>query len=82
MKRAVGESKSITFETLIKLGQVSVINETCTWGCCGYWFGLVLLGVKMFYIHELKKKKKDGQFFNFILKFVLLEQNFLIRNFP
>lgn len=52
MKRAVGESKSITFETLIKLGQVSVINETCTWGCCGYWFGLVLLGVKMFYIHE------------------------------
>lgn len=52
MKRAVGESKSSTFETLIKLGQVSVINETCTWGCCGYWFGLVLLGVKMFYIHE------------------------------
>lgn len=30
MKRAVGESKSITFETLIKLGQVSVINEICT----------------------------------------------------
>lgn len=59
MKRAVGESKSITFETLIKLGQVSVINETCTWGCCGYWFGLVLLGVKnVLYTWIIKKKKE------------------------
>lgn len=30
----------------------------------------------------MNNKKKKSQFFNLILKFVLFEQNFLIRNFP